>query len=216
VNEGKTGLEAERDQALAALFSLRYKKKLGVEKRRETHGSSNEKKEKWIDDYVDRETAVARERVVVNETAIQQEQNDIWWAEILGLTARKPERTFEVMLNAIGDSPNDLAISINGEDVEVTDNDEDDSELYRMSDDDQPRWVMGTITKSVLHWMESFQQKQMRIDQLTQPGWGDAADYFRVSDMLHGKAELIIPAVVKLQTYTVVVAPAPKTIGQLM
>jgi hypothetical protein len=27
--------------------------------------------------------------------------------------------------------------------------------------------------------MERFQQKQMKLDKLTQPGWEDAADYFR-------------------------------------
>jgi len=40
--------------------SLRTKKKLSVEKRQETHFLSNEEKEKWIEDYVERETAVAR------------------------------------------------------------------------------------------------------------------------------------------------------------
>jgi hypothetical protein len=60
VNEGKSGLEAERIRALGALRSLRSKKKLAAEKRRETHFLSNEEKEKWIEDYVERETAGAR------------------------------------------------------------------------------------------------------------------------------------------------------------
>jgi len=45
-NEGKRGLEAERIRALGALRSLRSKKKLAAEKRRETHFLSNEEKEK--------------------------------------------------------------------------------------------------------------------------------------------------------------------------
>jgi len=44
-NEGKTRLEAERVRALWALRSLRSKKKLAAEKRRETHFLSNEEKE---------------------------------------------------------------------------------------------------------------------------------------------------------------------------
>jgi len=59
-NEGKSGLEAERVRALGALRSLRSKKKLAADKRRETNFLSNEDKEKWCEDYVERETAGAR------------------------------------------------------------------------------------------------------------------------------------------------------------
>jgi len=62
-NKGKSGLEAERLRALGALRSLRSKKKLAAEKRRETHFLCNEEREKWIEDYVEQETAVARKRV---------------------------------------------------------------------------------------------------------------------------------------------------------
>jgi len=41
-------------------YSLRSKEKLVAEKRRETHFLSNEENEKWIEDYVERETAGAR------------------------------------------------------------------------------------------------------------------------------------------------------------
>jgi len=57
--EGKSGLEAARVRALGALRRLRSKKKLAAETRRETHFLSNEEKEKWIEDYVERETAGA-------------------------------------------------------------------------------------------------------------------------------------------------------------
>jgi len=59
-NEGKCGLEVESVRALGALRSLRSKKKLAAEKRRATHFLSNEEKEKWIEVYVERETAGAR------------------------------------------------------------------------------------------------------------------------------------------------------------
>jgi len=69
-NEGKSGVEAERIRALRALRSMRSKKKLAAEKRRETHFLSNEEKEKWIEDYVERETAEARKRVEDAEAAV--------------------------------------------------------------------------------------------------------------------------------------------------
>jgi len=59
-NKGKSGLVEERVRALGALCSLRSKRKLAVEKRHETDFLSNEEKEKWIRDCVERETPVAR------------------------------------------------------------------------------------------------------------------------------------------------------------
>jgi hypothetical protein len=73
VNEGKSGLEAERVRALGALRSLRSKKKVVAEKRQETHFLRNEAKEKWIEDYDERETAGARNRVNDAEAAVQPE-----------------------------------------------------------------------------------------------------------------------------------------------
>jgi len=91
-DEGKSGLVAERVRALGALRSLRSKKKLAAEKRQETHFLSNEEKEKWIEDFVERETAVARKRVQDAETALMQ---DMTTAEHECATTGKPETTFE-------------------------------------------------------------------------------------------------------------------------
>jgi len=73
VNKGKSGLEAEGVRALGALHSLRSKMRLSAEKRRKTHSLCNEKKDKRIEDDVDRETTVARKRVQDAETAIMEE-----------------------------------------------------------------------------------------------------------------------------------------------
>jgi len=59
------------------------------------------------------------------------------------------------MLNAIGDSLSDLASSDDEQDGEDEEDDEEDTELGKLSDDDEPGWVMGTITKTVQHRMES-------------------------------------------------------------
>jgi len=120
---------------------------LVAEKRRETHFLNNEEKEKWIEEYVERETAGARKQVEDAEAAVQQEQDDMTHAEFAGLMSREPEQTFEEMLVAIGDSLSDLASSDDGEDGE--DKDDEETVQGKLSDDDEPGWVMGTITKTV-------------------------------------------------------------------
>jgi len=52
---------------------------------------SNEEKTKWIEDYVESETAGAIKRVEDAEAAVEPEQDDITHAEIVGLTPREPE-----------------------------------------------------------------------------------------------------------------------------
>jgi hypothetical protein len=193
---------------------LRSKRKLAAEKRRETHFSSNEQKEKWIEDYVKRETAGARKRVEDAEAAVQQEQDDMTHAEIAGLTSREHKKMFEEMLVAIGDSLSDLASSDDGEDGE--DEDDEETEQGKLSNDDELSWVMGTITKTVQQHMESFCQKQMKLDELTQPRREDAADYFRERDKKYGTSEFRVPAVVQQQTNQDAPAPPPTTFGELM
>ena len=85
-------------------------------------------------------------------------------------TTTKPEITFEEMLNGIGDIQSDHASSEDEEDGETEDYDIEDTRHGKLSEDDEPGWVMGTMSKMVLHRMESFWQKQMRLEELTQPG----------------------------------------------
>jgi len=119
------------------------------------------------------------------------------------------------MLNAIGDSLSDLASSDDEEDGEDEDHDEEDTELGKLSEHDEPGWVMGTVSKTVQHPMERFRQKQMRLDELMQPGRGDAANYFHERDMKYGTTELKVPAVVKPQTDRTAATPSPTTLRGL-
>jgi len=215
-NEAKSGLEAESVRALGALRSLRSKMKLSAENGGEMHFLRNTEQEKWIEDYVDRETTVARKQVQDAETAIMQEQEHIRNVEKAWSTTTEHETTFEEMLNAIGDSLSDLASSEDEEDGEDDDDDEEDTELGKLGEDNEHGWVMGTISKMEQHHMESFRQKQMRLNDLTQPGWRDAASYFRERDMQYGTTELKVPAVVKPQTEMTAATPSPTTFGQLM
>jgi len=56
----------------------------------------------------------------------------------------------------------------------------------------------------------------MKLDKLTEPGWGDAADYFRERDKKYGTSELNVPAIIKSQRDHVAAAPSPTTFGELL
>ena len=161
---------------------------------------------------MERETAGARKRVEDAETAIKQEQEDMRIAESGVLTFREPGQTFEEMMDAIGESLSDLASS---EDEEDGDHDED-TEQGNLSEDDEPSWVMSIISKTIQQRMERFRQKKVKLDELTHPGWGDAADYFCERDKKYGRTELNVLAVVKLHTDDNSVIPAPITFRELM
>jgi len=120
-------------------------------------------------------------------------------AEKAGFTATKPETTSEEMLNAIRDGLSDLASSNDGEDGEDADDDEEDPSGGKFSKDDEHGWVMGTISNMVPYRMERFRQKQMQRDDSTQPGWGDAAYWFRERDKKYGMTEWKVLAVVRTQ-----------------
>jgi len=75
---------------------------------------------------------------------------------------------------------------------------------------------MGTITKTVLQRIQWFWQKQRKLDELTQPGLEDAANYFHERDKKNGTSKLMVPAIVQPQTDDDASAPAPTTFGEHM
>jgi len=195
-NEAKSGMEAEWVRAFAALHSLQSKKKLLAVNRWETHFFSNNKKDKWIKDYLHWKTAVGTKQVDDAETEIKHEQEDMRNTAQAGLTTTKPQETFQERLCAIRDSLSDFPCSDDLEDGEDKDDDEQDPELGKLGEDDKPGWVMDTIPNTVQYNLESFRQQQMKFHELTQPGWGDAADYFHPRNQQCGLTELKILAVV--------------------
>jgi len=156
---------------------------------------------------------VARKWVEDAETTINQEQEDMRQAETTGLTTRKLEIMFPQMFNDIRASLSNRASSDDQEDV--VEEDDQDTEVGELSTDYVPSWVMGTISKVVQQHMERFWQKQMKLDKLKQPGWGDAADYICVRDKKYGMTELRFPVVVKPHTDHVATAPALTSFGEL-
>jgi hypothetical protein len=119
---------------------------------------------------VDRETGAATQPVQDAETAIIQEQEYMRNVEQARLTTTKPKTTFEEAINSIGSSLSDFASCNNSDDGEDKDDDEEDTELGKMCKDEQPGWVMGTISKMVQHPKGRVRQRRTRLDKLTQPG----------------------------------------------
>jgi len=172
-NEGKSGLEAERGQALGALRSLRSNKKRGAEEQCEMHYLVIKEKAKFMEDYVEREPTGARKRVEDAEAAVQQAQNDTRKPENAGLTNWEPWKTCQEMMVVVRDSLSDLAGSDGGE---VGDNEVDEQiEQGHLGEDDEPGWVMGTITKTVQQHIERFGRSRWSLmnwhdrDGRTQP-----------------------------------------------
>jgi len=118
------------------------------------------------------------------------------------------------MFVALRDSLSDIASFDDREDGD----DEDDKEIEQrqLSQDDEPDWVMGTITKLVQRRMQGFRQKQRKRDELTQPGREYAADYIHEEEKKYGTSEVSVPAVIQPKTDNDAVAPAPPTFGDLM
>jgi len=100
------------------------------------------------------------------EVAVQHNKDDMQHAKITGLTIKEPKQTFEEMNVALRDSLSDIASSDNGQDGEHEDDQE--TEQSKLSEDDEPGWVMGTVTKTSKQCMERFQQRQKKLDGLTQ------------------------------------------------
>jgi len=205
--EGKSGFEADGVRALRALCSLRSKKKIATDRRQQTNIMDTKEKENWIQDYVEWETAVARKQVQDAEPAIQQEQENMRSAESGGLTSSEPGQMVEEMLDAIGGSLSDLASLDDEEDGE----DDEDTPHGKLCEDDEPGWMMGTISKTVEQRMERIRQKHRKHDRLTQPRWGDAADSFTKWDKMYSTTEFKVPAVVKPYTYDDTANGAPTT-----
>jgi len=121
---------------------------------------------------------------------------------------------YHQMMAAIGESLSNIACSDGGEDGD--DENDDETEQGQQSKDDEASWVLGKITKTVLHFMEKFLLKQMRFDELTQMGCENAADYIRERDKKYGTSELMVAAVNQLQMDDNAAPAAPATCGELI
>jgi len=92
------------------------------------------------------------------------------------LTKNEPNKPLHEIVVSIGESLSDCASSNDGEDGE--DEDDEEREQGKLSEDDEPGWVMDTITKTGQQRMGWFRQTQMKLNELTQLVWEHVADYF--------------------------------------
>jgi hypothetical protein len=70
-------------------------------------------------------------------------------AEKVGLTTRKSETTYKLMLNTISNGMRYHGSSTNEQDGDDKEKDQEDTVLGKQNEDEEPGWVMGTISKSV-------------------------------------------------------------------
>jgi len=119
------------------------------------------------------------------------------------------------MLNAIVHSLSAPVSSHDEENRQDENDNEADSELGNLCKDNEPDWVIGTITNMVQQCMKCVQNIQIRLDELMQPRWEDKHDYFHKGGNVYGTAELRVLAVAKLQTYHGVAVHIPTTLGEL-
>jgi len=118
------------------------------------------------------------------------------------------------MIIAIRDSLSNLASSHNEEAVD--DDDEEDTALGKLSEDAKPSWVLGTISTLLLQHMEKSHQKQIKLDECTQPGWGDTVHYFCETDIKFRTTESKVFTVFDPEMEKVVAVPTPTTNSERM
>lgn len=94
---------------------------------------------------MDRETAVARKWVEDSEIAIRHEQEDKRQAENAELTIRKPKNPFQKILNTLGDSVSNYEGSDNEQDGENKEEPKVDTQLGKMSKDDESGFVKNKL-----------------------------------------------------------------------
>lgn len=115
---------------------------------------------------------------------------------------------------AIGNSLSDCASF--EDDMNGDDQDDEHAQFGKLGEDDKHGWVVGTISKIVQQCIDRYWQNQRKLDELTQLGWGDAANNFREKDKKYGKTELKFLATFNSEIKKVAAASAPTTFRELI
>ena len=107
------------------------------------------------------EIAAARQRVAEVKAAVEREKDSV----LRRVATDTTKITFEEMLEAIGDSINNIATS-DEEDDKDKEEDGEDNVNSELSDDNKPNWIVGTINKLVQKLLDTFWTKQMKLKKL--------------------------------------------------
>jgi hypothetical protein len=155
---------------------------------------SKEGKEKSIVGFVKSETAAAGKRVAETEAAVERERISVLKRAAAGTT----KMTFEEMLEAIGDSVDNVATSDEEDNDEDNEEDGEDNNDAKLGNGNEPEWVVDTINQSVPAQLDLLLTKEMNFVELTTLGSADAENDFRTCDRKYITTKLKIQAVVTL------------------
>jgi hypothetical protein len=98
---------------------------------------------------VHRKPTVERQEVDDAETTNNWRLENMRMAGKAGLKMRKPEKTFQDLCYPIGDSRSNRTSADDEEAVKNKEDYEEDTIVGKLSQDDEPGWVIGTISKMV-------------------------------------------------------------------
>jgi hypothetical protein len=84
-----------------------------------------------------------------------------------------------MMLYAVADSLNDVASCHDAKDGDDEEHDEQDTELAKLSEDDESAWAMNAHSQMVHHHMEGSRQNEKMLNKLTHLDWGGGSCLFR-------------------------------------
>jgi hypothetical protein len=181
-NEGKSAHEAERIRALNALRSLRSKKRLAAAKKKEVKDMDEEERGRWIDDYVEKETRVARQRVEAADAAVKADMEKVYDPK----TVDEPKKTFQELLALVGD---DIDNVVPSDDDDDWDDSEEDSDEEAEEDDDARSasgdihdFVPGQMDKTTMAEIAAARARIGRMFELTKEGYAEAEAFWRKRD----------------------------------
>jgi hypothetical protein len=97
--------------------------------------------------------------------AIRHEREDMVTSENMGLMSREQENMFSEMMLAFQVSLRDIPRSDN---TGMRKRNNDETDRGKVSEDDQPGWVLGTRLNIFQPLMESFRQIQIKLEAFTQ------------------------------------------------
>jgi len=135
-------------------------------------------------------------------------------AGIVGVLNRDPEMSFEETMVAIRDNLNNLASSDYGADEE--DEYDEETAKVKLSEDTEPSWVIGQITKPVQQRMRRLRLEQIKLNELKEPGSEYTVNHICENDKMYVTHQMRELALIPLQTDDDDASPATTTLGECL
>jgi hypothetical protein len=145
---------------------------------KEIKGMSEDQREKWIENYVERETQVARQRVEAADAAVNEDMEREYVPGAMPSASTK-KRTFEELLALVGDDLDNVVPSDDDDDDDEEEPDEDEDEKEWADDDD---FVPGQMDKTTMAEIAAARARTSRMFELTKEGYAEAEAFWRKRD----------------------------------